>query len=1465
MFGRFFKNKEDGSKSGPPGHRGSHPGGSAAAGSGGSQEAPMGGGFFNLPPPVAKGPGSTYAAPPTGAPGASSTSSYPPHQSGGAAAAPPAAYRPSQPYGGAAPSYGNSAPAAPSGGLDMFGGMSIKASGSGPSGYSNPSPAAPTYGGYGGTAPPHQGMPDLPAAPTTGGLFSGLDLAGGSSTAPSFSADEEITRPVIERKKSNTSTASRSSGTYNYMDVANSSAGVEAPQRTSITRPAGVSKVVKKKKTKSFRPGFGRQLSDESIAALQRGDLNEEELMQQHQQAEEAEAAKPPRMATNPTDLAHLLPTVGKSGSKAGGSILGGLTVHSTTSSTASSTSGILTGLTVHDSTATSTSSSPRASVKEDPSPSDGGILSGLNVRGRAANDNDDASTSVVLPTSSRETPAPAVKEPPQPEKPAGPLTPEERLLGTLRDFHASAVNFRNNNLKQNEEENRILEHKIQLAKQLTQYEIDLRDIESQQQQACEVEDFEKADALNATINSIKHCITLTESDVRKVDSELSAFLKAKEKAFANQLRSTRGTLKELEKFREDQESERSALREEFQNYEVDETAQLQFEAERIETEMHHVSVNMNHLMEEKTEIETTIEDQCRAEVTLRDELLTEKSGVEEEIRELERQLKLKLDKKAEIEESIQKAERDIDVVRNRYSRQLKRIAEREEGIYKTKREVEDDAESLKEEKKLFTEKIQDYEARIAGFGKRVTAVKKEMRAAVLLANVLEAQESRRDQTIVRKKQQAAELSALADAAAIAEQSFVMLTKQHDELEKSLAIHRNAIASAESLIPRLEQEKKMAASQRNFKEAARISKDIKALEKDQATAEEMVEVVEMELQDLKERISKRETEFEEKKEEQKKVEKQLELNSLQELWKEAKFLRKSIRQIEKLKSEGLAAADGIDFRASALLLVQAEFDACMVQVDILEKKYDVSDPAQEEEEVEDDESDNESLDEETMGRLTDVGLQSTAADGDADGDAVNGDADASDGIAAKLAELEVLIEKATENEDYELAAKLDEKIETLKRRQQSVLALSARDPTIGSAGDVEDEDEDVEEEPVKAIETVAQTSVQVEAHNDNGHSAEEIEDELRLLQARITMLEADIERATENEDYETAASLDEEMAQLREEEDELKSLLSNASTVPARTNSTTPSLFSGLGVKTEASEQTNMFAGLQVGASEPVSEAPQPEASSADIFGGLQFSSSTESAATKVASPKAVASLRSGSVGSGPNSPRRKSSGNMFGGLQMSSNSPRPSITSQEAPVETSMFAGLSVSEVSAETEVTEAVEPADVPVESESEGYASAEEESVEQSASADSLSMFAGLAVGGESSSVTSSSMEVSQSMFDGLALGGESSSVEASQSMFDGLALGGDSSPVETSSQSMVEGLAVNSSTDIEESTTVVDGVTVETEVVTTVSEIVEATEVSVTTETTTTTTAVSDDLFGGLLVTSAPVPADSGAAQ
>ncbi|KAG6618850.1 UVR domain [Phytophthora cinnamomi] len=1252
MFGRFFKNKEDG-KSGPPGHRQA----------GQNDEPPAGGGFFNLPPPVSKPyGGSTAPSNPVGGVGGPTAGGYPPYGS-------------------------SSVQDSVGGGVDMFGGMSVRAppaasSGNNGAGRYQPQQPQQQYGGYGG-APPAA----MPPPQTSGSLFSGLDVAPSApAPMPPATQDEGVGAYGAEQRK-----ATRSTGSFNYRDVA-ASAGADTLNSSQYSRTSSSgtvtsrasSKAVKKKKKKTFRPGFGRQLSDESAAALQRGDLKEDDVIQLQQRegrlsSDRSDSSRSSRSVTGPTDLAHLLPPV-KSGS-----VLQGLTVHKGTTPSGGS---VLAGLTVH--TSASPSPSPaKVSIARDSGSGGNGVLSGLTIRKTTSSTAGDDASEAGNDAPVEDPPAPEVYQKPSRPAPVAPSTPEERLFNTLRDFHESAVGFRQLTVKQNEEENRLLERKAQLANQLTQYEMDLRDVESQQHHACEVEDFEKADALNATINSVRHCITLTESDVRKVDSELVAFVKAKEKAFANQLKSTRGTLRELEKFREDQESERTVVRNEYKLYESNQTEQLQFEAERIDTEMHHVSVSLENVVAEKSEIEVTIEGQCSSEFAVQAQLLEEKHAVEEEVRELERKLKEKLERVQEIQSSIDKAQRDIDTVRNRYSRQLKRIADREEGIKKTKAEVESDGEHLEQQRHEFQDRLKQYADDISIIGKRIGAVKKEMRAASLLANVLEVQETRREQSLIRKKQQTAELSSLNDAAAVAEQSFTMLSNQHEELEKSLSIHRNAIASAGAMIPRLEQEKKASAAQRNFKEAARISKDIKALEKDRSTAEEMVEVVEMELQDLKERIDKREVEYEEKKKELKEMEKHLELATLQELWKEAKHLRTALRKIEKCKSEGDAANDGIDFRTSAMLLVQAEYDACVLQVETLEKKYDVSDPAKDEE-VDDDDDDDESIDGEddegsehvSVSRSSVAGKATDIEGSDIDVETIEDSSSALEEIAAQLLELEAQIDKATENEEYELAARLDEKIETLKERQQAIEASISQDASddVHDNGSLEDAAEDSNsrenfaEEEVDEVEYALEEMVSpVGAVRSHG----ELKQSLETIQLRVVMLEKQIELATENEDYDTAAAYDEELQSLREEEKSIQAQLGagNANTAVASS-----SMFGGLNIQTADSRSAKESEGHKSPKEEVVEQS-----ASGSLFGGLQMSGgpaaasessvpatepdveveepeeATASAKVEVASPTSSDMKDSffgtpGVPNNNASSVAPSASGSLFGGLQMSGN-----------------------------------------------------------------------------------------------------------------------------------------------------------------------------------------------------------------
>ncbi|CAI5708342.1 unnamed protein product [Hyaloperonospora brassicae] len=1297
MFGRFFKNKEDG-KSGPPGHQ-------RQGGHGSADEPPVGGGFFNLPPPVSK----PYSA--QSAAGPAPPSSY----VGGGSAGPAGGYPSSLSYGSSSPRKSQMmGGGGPSGTMDMFGGMSVKLPAA-----ASAAPAAPAVGAAlssnGGAARYNQQLLNQPQYGNHGGpmhfsgatqssnaggtLFSGLEVAPGAP-APMLH-DDGSARTILtsnnEQRKANGSTGPH---THQHAASLKSAGALDSSQysRTSASSSTGTatsrssSKAVKKKTKKTFRPGFGRQLSDESAAALQRGDLKVDDIIQQQEGrlgSDQSDSSRSSRPATASTDLAHLLPPVKT------GSVLRGLTVHR---GSTSSGSGVLAGLTVH----TSALPPPSPTKAQVPQISALGsdeahVLRGFSMHKPPSSIADDADADEPATDDPVTIPDPVVYPKASSPALASPLTPEKRLFNTLHDFHESALSFRQFTVKQHEEESRLLERKAQLASQLTQYEADLRDVEAQQQHACEVEDFEKADALNATINSVRHCITLTESDVRKVDSELVAFVRAKEKAFANQLRSTRGTLRELEKFCEDQESERTVVRNEYKLYEINQKEQLQFEAERIDTELHHVSVSLENVNSEKSEIEATIEGQCSSEFGVQARLIEEKKAVEDEVRELELQLKKKLERVRRIQSAIDTAQREINTVRKRYSRQLKRIADRENGIKKTKAEVESDGDHLEKQRQEFHDKLKQYADNISVIGNRIGTVKKEMRAASLLANVLELQETRREQSLIRKKQQTAELSSLNDAAVVAEQSFTMLNNQFEELEKSMSIHRNAIASAETMIPRLEQEKKVAAAQRNFKEAARISKDIKALEKDRSTAEEMVEVVEMELQDLKERIDRREVEYEEKKKELKEMEKHLELATLAELWKEEKSLRTALRKIEKCKSEGDAANDGIDFRSSALLLVQAEYDACILQVETLEKKYDVSDPTKDDE-AEDDNDDDDSLDGEDKKGNERSSLVEKLADVhklDTDDKDTEDSSHVLEEIAAELLQLESRIQEATTNEEYDLAAKLDDQVEMLKERQQTIEASVSEE--VASDDDDDDEGEsvsaDMGESGSREYSSEASDDGQVEyTHSEMMspvsavQSLGDVTHSLAGSYERVVKVDEQIELESEREDYDTAAHYKDELHLLREQESTMSTQLGslegsdaaialiaseglavnagNSSIIEAGAGSILVESPHEIGAGFVTRDSLN--GGLQMSRGSSCSSKSsakirmtEVQAMEANVGGGLELKEAVAPAKFEVISPTSSEMKDSffGNPGASNNSASLvapSASGSLFGGLQMS-------------------------------------------------------------------------------------------------------------------------------------------------------------------------------------------------------------------
>ncbi|RQM28452.1 hypothetical protein B5M09_007662 [Aphanomyces astaci] len=1100
MLGRFFTKKDEPKSSRPP-HAVGPPQPRPVA----TEDSSGGGGFFNLPPPASGNPTSSLHQPggftnpnnvsynhsPAKVPTLGGGSQPPPPASGG--------LNPNNPY----QRPHTSAP--PS----LFGGMSVKSS-------SNDPPVAIP----GAIQPVH---PD--AKPLS--LFGGLEL-GGSAAATSSAAVNNTpssnpsplslsalnlpTATPIPTADAPVKRSQRGSSGFNYLDVAPPDASTTSAAPTAVSLSSTAVPVVKKKKKPTFRPGFGRQLSDESAAALQRGDLKDEDIVQ------DVPSTSPPITPTPPSTKS--------TSSSSSSSILGGLKLHTPAtdkpiptlgrkgSSTLSAAlpaedlSSLLANMTIRNfatNTATTIPSlvkahSQRASMSPRGSPS--------SPRASLPSFALHASSSSAANTSS-----PAL--PPS-------TSAEDRVAALARDFDVAATSFRNGLAQLKGEASHIVERRTMLAKQIAQFNLDLHEVEASQVQAAEDEDFERADALNATIEKLRHCLMLSQSDLRKCEQDSVGVTKQTEKLVLQHVRSAKGTWNNLSKLDDERTAALATLKAQAKAFKTTERRRFAFEKQRVATELHHVTVNMDHLDSEKAEIEAAIASQCTDEYAAREHLVTEQAAVAADIAALEAKLAACRAHMAELDAGLAKADEGIQLVRQKFSRQLKRLVEREKSILKTRKEVEADEAAMHRAQEGFEAAKADFAGQLAALAGQAASVRRDLRVAAIVVRVAEEQNSTRQAKEDRVKRMESQLASLRDQVQEAEKQWALVKHQHADLSAKLTGFRTLIMTAGTTLPLLEADKKQAAADRNFKEAARLSKDIKQLEKDRAGADEQIEVLGMEIHDVDALIVDKEAAFTAATAAFQGAEKELELEALQGLYDVHHDLRVVLRQLtsedpSRAKTDAAEVVAPSLLRPIALALVQSEFDHVVAEIEVLEDKYLLEPyvkPLEPPDEVDDasglvttgwSDSDDDDMEDDKEGpgpsaesappkaaRLVDVGA------GRSGSAAVHMTPAA---LAAKIADVEGQIQVATDEEDYELAAQLDEQLETWVARLAALEAEQAQAP-----------------------------------------SEVDLRAELEELQHAIEALAGQIEHATDEEEYEIAAHLDEDLvaAQTRKTEIQLQ-------------------------------------------------------------------------------------------------------------------------------------------------------------------------------------------------------------------------------------------------------------------------------------------------------------------------------------
>ena len=726
--------------------------------------------------------------------------------------------------------------------------------------------------------------------------------------------------------------------------------------------------------------------------------------------------------------------------------------------------------------------------------------------------------------------------------------SPEGRLAQTVQEFEHSASQFRKNVDKLTKDEISMTTRRDMLETQIAGYKTDLQKIEQEQERACESEEFDKADAMNATINNVKHCITLADTDLRKLVAEIADLSKAKDKEFAQQVTQTKGTDRQLRLFLTEQQKKLKEAVSKQETFKEDETERLKFEIDRIESESESFAASMDQLNSEKGRIESSIADQCKVELEEEGQLMHRKGVIDLEIEALRKQLQEKEDESEEICQALERTRNDIDVVRSRFSRQLQRINAREQALAKSKSEIESDRKILDEQREGFEDRKQELDKEIEDYNARVSAVERELKIATILTKTLESRERKRTEVQSKKESQRARLADLREHVCMAEQQSRILAQQQSDAQVQIAAKRSLVNSAELSVPRLEQEKKSAAAQRNFKEAGRLSKELKQLIADKEAATEELVALENEAQSFESTLKEQLAKKREKEVELDALQRDIDIENLHELWKQELEISRSLRKVRKCSNvDANSSPRRSTFQDAATMLLKAELDVCATESDELQKKHKISRP-------DNGSSDSESdIDDDLVCKHSDL---ETSESNQPNISSFEYNRLTMSEVVEKITILEGELSLATEAENYDLAATLDEQLEALNETKRKLEAcpteLSENSEQIKPSGavlseysclaEVNQKIEDLENDLVLATadenyDIAAELDLQIETlkqikstmENHSGISKDEVR--------RIEYLEKEIIRATEEEEYDLAASLDEELLYLRSKSD----------------------------------------------------------------------------------------------------------------------------------------------------------------------------------------------------------------------------------------------------------------------------------------------------------------------------------------
>lgn len=484
--------------------------------------------------------------------------------------------------------------------------------------------------------------------------------------------------------------------------------------------------------------------------------------------------------------------------------------------------------------------------------------------------------------------------------------------------------------------------------KDLENYNKDLEHLYNHENEAIENNDFEEAQVIDDKINEIKEKVKRIEEQIEINDKEMMQLREQDLLISRNRLKSLEDANSQISKLKASKECELEAFNNNDLNRHKNEKIKIKKMREKLDIIKSNLDSEKSYIDEEEEKIDKVIRSQSNSVFDELGELKVSRTSLLDEIEEIKKILDKKYAELDILNKHIESKEIEIDAIKSNFNHEFNKINTKkkhfEENLkdfaeqtttYENMLKVYETEEGKFEDKlKSLNKAILEFDAEIAQFKNNVSNMYDDLnKKEYLLKNENEINskihliDMKLNKTIKNKEKNLQEV-----------QSLEINTKRLE----------SETVSVDLRIPALEEEKKNYVTQKNFKEAGKISNELRTLVDNKNKNFAKIEDNKNKIIDLKVENEKINFEIEKIKENKINEEKEFNINKYEYL---VKYIE-TVNTVEKKLTENNINNEELIFVQEEVVFLEDELRK-IESLDYIQDKFNLNPPKEDKEELAD--------------------------------------------------------------------------------------------------------------------------------------------------------------------------------------------------------------------------------------------------------------------------------------------------------------------------------------------------------------------------------------------------------------------------------------------------------------------------------------------------------------------------------